>query len=105
EDAFVMIVTKHNSKGSGFFINENTIITNYHVVKMDQQPEFLKGRDSITRYKTSEMIWHDETKDLAMFRTAQKNSSWLDLRVQEMLPGEPIYNISNPGKRQFVFLQ
>jgi len=88
--------TKSNNKtstGTGFFINENTILTNNHVVNGCKKLDIVQ-----VGFKTSgELITKDEANDLAVIRTKKKGNGILKFKDSKKVRiGESIIAIGYP---------
>lgn len=83
------------SQGSGFFIEENTIITNYHCIEDADNIEFkLSGKDEI--YRGAKVVKASCDYDLAIIKT---KDSFPFLRIDSLSNekiGTKIYTIGNP---------
>ena len=83
------------SQGSGFFINENTLITNYHCVEgADAIQIKLAGIEEV--FKGARVIKYSETYDLAIIRTTQEFPYLLIDSLGAEKVGAKIYAIGNP---------
>ncbi len=74
-------INKKNSSrtymGTGFFINNSTVITNHHVVKKCKSIDIVRGE-----YKVSaNLLVEDSRNDLAVLKTAKVNNSFLQFRA------------------------
>lgn len=83
------------SQGSGFFIEKNTIITNYHCIEGADNIEFkLSGKDEI--YRGAKVVKASCDYDLAIIKT---KDSFPFLRIDSLSNeeiGTKIYTIGNP---------
>lgn len=83
------------SQGSGFFIDKNTLVTNYHCVAGAEKLEFkLSGNDKI--YKDAKLIKASPIYDLAIIKTEQ---SFPFVKVDSLgkeKVGVKVYVIGNP---------
>lgn len=83
--------------GTGFFIENNTIITNYHVVE-DSTNITVTFENDIKEYKTS-IIAYDKLTDIALikiddeFNRKIKPLKWA---VSQVVPGEDVWAIGHP---------
>ena len=84
-----------SAQGSAFFIDENTLVTNYHVVQGAEMIE-LKLADSEDVIRGARVIKASPDYDLAIIRTKQ-NYSYLPVdSLSVPKSGSPIYTIGNP---------
>ncbi len=90
-----VIVPPKSSLGTGFFINDIHIVTNYHVVK---------GMDSFTVYTWShpfaitkvELIGYDETVDIAVLEIKEHaQHSNLEWTTENPLMGDDVYALGH----------
>lgn len=87
--------------GSGFFVRENLIATNYHVVKdAFRISARLVGHD--TEYLCM-LVGKDEASDLAVLRVQSFSAPALTLSPIPSKVGEEIYVISNPKEYEGTF--
>ena len=62
--------------GTGFFINQSTVVTNHHVVKGCKSIEFVRGE-----YRSkAEVLIDDSRNDLAVLKTKKLNNNFLHFR-------------------------
>ncbi|MBL6664913.1 MAG: trypsin-like peptidase domain-containing protein [Rickettsiales bacterium] len=89
--------------GTGVFVNEDTVMTNYHVVKNCSGMEVLLNKK---RYR-AQMIAHlsDNSGDVAFLRTNQKQSSHAYISYYAIEPSKnvffPAYVSANPKSSRF----
>jgi len=82
---------------SGFFINENTFITNHHVSNgLDVESAVIEMKDGTT-FSVKKIIKEYGKIDLAVIRTEEKSAHFLRLE-DENKPGknDEVYSIGNP---------
>ncbi len=104
------------ARGTGFFVNETTIITNHHVIepylsfmevlsslsedlKKTNQSRIHVGFDDAT-WEEAYIVAYDENNDLAILRldkpTARRTPVQLEIPTEEMV-GTTVYAIGYPG--------
>ncbi len=84
------------SQGSGFYIGEGVIVTNYHVVK-DAQSIIIEAENG-SQYEIAGVVEWDQTLDLAMLKTKQK-PDMVPLKLgfnKTLVKGQEIVTISSP---------
>jgi S1-C subfamily serine protease len=86
------------ASGTGFFINENTIITSEHVVSKCVN---IAIRGSKIKPSTATLISADEYEDLAILKTDSRplRVPFFRSNISELKYGERIYSIGYPLKR------
>ena len=96
----VLLMTYDNSyipvsQGSGFFINKNTLVTNYHVIEGSHSVELkLIGEDDFIR--GAKIISASKKHDIAIIETKEDYSFFeIDSLNTESI-GSKIYTIGNP---------
>ncbi len=87
--------------GSGFFVKEYLVATNYHVVKDSFEISArLVGRDS--RYACT-VVGKDEENDLAILEVQGLRGYALGLALTPVQVGQEIYVLSNPEEYEGTF--
>ncbi len=84
------------SQGSGFYIGEGVIVTNYHVIK-DAQSIIVETENG-SQYEIAGVVEGDQTLDLAMLKTKQK-PDMIPLKLgfsKTLVKGQQIVTISSP---------
>lgn len=82
--------------GSGFFIDNNIIVTNYHVVKGDSEI-YCYLNNSNVKYKISKYFEVDEKSDLILLYSEELNMPSIKMASSHNIsPGEKIYVIGSP---------
>ncbi len=92
------------SIGSGFFIDEQHIITNYHVIRDHVDPKYkgfskvtISTRDEPNKEIPVKVVGYDSVFDLALLKTPNKHSHYLKIGKTEVLSvGDRVYTIGNP---------
>lgn len=98
----VVVITTADAKGkplmqgSGFFVAQNRIVTNFHVVK-DSNNIQVKTYNGKT-FKVSRIISFNDKRDLALLELQQQPENINTLTVVNSLPeaGSRIFVVSNP---------
>ncbi len=81
------------SLGSGFFIEKNKIMTNYHVI---DDASSIKIKDyNGKEYKVNKIYGYNKTYDMAVLGVKQ-NGIPLDITRVEPVTGETVYTIGSP---------
>lgn len=98
-DKIAMVLCYQNgiplSQGSGFFIDKNTLVTNYHVVEGADRLELKVGGDSII-YKDAQVIKASPKYDLAIIHTQHDFPFFqIEKNTKEEI-GSKLYSIGNP---------
>lgn len=84
-----------SSQGSGFFIDKNTLVTNYHVIEGSDYLE-LKIAGDETIYKGAKVVKASPEYDLAIVQTKQDFSAFEIVDCSKVEVGAKIYTIGNP---------
>lgn len=80
--------------GSGFFISENEILTNYHVI---QEANKLSVRDYTGKeYTVTHIVDYDTVYDLAILQVKEKSDHALILNTNQVNTGETVYALGSP---------
>lgn len=88
------------SFGSGFFVNPEIFITNWHVVNALSKNVRIKMKEGTIH--TGRVLLADSDKDLAIVKTRDKNEHFLKLSYPENIKtGEKVYAIGNPSTADF----
>jgi tetratricopeptide (TPR) repeat protein len=87
------------SSGTGFFIDEKTIITCYHVVDNIRKIDITTIDDK--HFTVDSVIASNKQADLIKFTVKEKNKNWLTLADKLPLVGETVYIIANPNGFDF----
>ncbi|MDP3758676.1 MAG: S1C family serine protease [Candidatus Daviesbacteria bacterium] len=81
-------------EGSGFPINENQLITNFHVIENEPSPKIILTDGSVF---TAKAIAADKKKDLAMIWIEGESLPWIPLMTSiDLQFGEPLYAAGFP---------
>lgn len=103
KNAVVIVTSDTKNMGTGFFIDENTIVTNYHVVKTPNTPLKITMENGENSFD-AEYIAGDELADIALikikdygkFKQEYPDSSILQLRSTPVGSMEDVYVIGHP---------
>ena len=87
------------SSGTGFFIDEKTIITCYHVVDNISKIDITTIDEK--HFTVDSVIASNKQADLIKFTVKEKNKTWLKLADKLPLVGETVYIIANPNSFDF----
>lgn len=83
------------SQGSGFFINDTTLITNHHVIEGSYSVEYkLIGDDNL--YKDGRVVSASKKYDIAIINTQKSHVPIQIDTISTQHIGEHIYVLSNP---------
>jgi len=91
------ISDKSGAIASGFFINENTFITNHHVTsELDVRTAVIEMKDGTT-FSVKKIIKEYGKIDLAALRTEEKSTHILKLEEENRpVKNDEVYSIGNP---------
>lgn len=88
------------SFGSGFFINPDIFITNWHVVNSLSKSVKIKMKDGSVY--NGNVVLADRNKDIAIVKTQKKSKNYLKLSYPDKIKtGEKVYAIGNPSTADF----
>ncbi len=94
--------------GSGFFTEDDLIVTNHHVIKEanDISQIYIKLVSQNGLYKIKEVCGVDEDKDIAVLRIAEIKVQPLTINgKQQVVVGDVIYCIGSPNALEGTFSQ
>jgi hypothetical protein len=81
--------------GSGFFIDSNKVVTNYHVIAgMNNVDIMLNNSDK--RFPVIGYLSVDKMNDLVLLQVDYNNNSWISIESTPPQPGENIFAIGSP---------
>lgn len=104
----VLILTRvgRNSvaQGSGFFVTEDLIATNYHVIKGASEIS-IKMMGQKNTYEVTEIVTKDEERDLVLLRAEGVKSKPLPLANSTISIGDQVFVISSPEGLEGTFSQ
>lgn len=86
-------------KGTGFFIDERTIISCHHVVK-NVSSIYIVNYQGL-RFTADSILVSNEQKDIVKFTVKEKNKTWLKLNENVSEIGEAVFSIGNPDDYDF----
>ena len=81
------------SIGSGFFLDESTIVTNFHVIEGASTIEVLT-QDGKT-YRVQTILGYDKSRDIALLLISGSYTP-LPVNTHGLKVGEPVYTIGSP---------
>ncbi len=84
---------QEESLGSGFFINENTILTNYHVIKGAKKISVVDYEGE--EFEVLNLCDYDESIDLAKLEL-DANHDYVEVSYENYNIGDRIYTIGSP---------
>lgn len=90
----VTVITQ-KGLGSGFFIDSNIIVTNYHVIESVDKAEILLN-NSEKKYAVIGYLAVDKVNDLILLQIEEKNNGFIAMADKMPQPGEKIYAIGSP---------
>ena len=91
----VTITTDNGSQGSGFFVSQNIIATNYHVMEGATNAScYLNNSD--TEYKIDGYVGIDKTVDLILLKVSTLSKPVIKLAVSTASIGQKVYVIGSP---------
>jgi hypothetical protein len=83
------------ASGSGFFIDDSAVLTNYHVVK-DSQRVLVSNLGAEQHWIVAELTAIDETRDLAVLKPRGMVGTPLKAATIKHRVGDKVYAIGNP---------
>ena len=81
--------------GSGFFISENIIVTNYHVIEGASEA-YCYTNNSSSKYKIEGYLAVDKLVDLILLKVSGLNRTALRIASGSPTPGQKIFVIGSP---------
>jgi uncharacterized protein (TIGR02145 family) len=93
-DNTVTVVTEIGL-GSGFFIDSNIIVTNYHVIK-GSNSAVVELNNSDKKYEILGYLAVDIANDLVLLKVDYSNKGFISIEDSLPNPGEQIYAIGSP---------
>ena len=100
----VVHITYPGSGGSGFFIDKNLIVTNYHVLEdIKTNIDIVDMYDN--HYTVKYVLGYNKTTDIALIQVNEAGVSYLKRNTHEVLHGSLVYTLGNPYGIPFVIAQ
>jgi len=84
-----------NGLGSGFFVGENIIATNYHVIE-GATTAYCYTNNSTTKYKIEGYLAADKSVDLILLKVSELNKPTIKFATTSVSPGQKIYVLGSP---------
>jgi uncharacterized protein (TIGR02145 family) len=81
--------------GSGFFIDENIIVTNYHVIE-GANVVYCYTNNSSTKYKIEGYLAVDKSIDLILLKASSFNKISLKIATNSVITGQKVYVLGSP---------
>ncbi len=98
-------ITKEAKSGSGFFVAEDVIVTNFHVIKETTEGYTkIYGQDKI--YEILGLVGVDEKNDLALLKIKNIKGKPLKLNTDDSIAiGDEVFAVGNPKGLEGTFSQ
>ena len=88
-----------NGTGTGFFVSQNLVVTNNHVVHLDEEQKNecrnIKGRLGFDEFEL-EIVSKEYGNDLALLKTEFSNQKIAKIRVRGVRKGEKVFSVGYP---------
>ena len=81
--------------GSGFFISENIIVTNYHVIEGASEA-YCYSNNSSSKFKIEGYLAVDKSIDLILLKVSGLDRTALKIAMGSVTPGQKVYVIGSP---------
>lgn len=88
-------ITTSQGLGSGFFVDSNVIVTNYHVIEGAETAEVVLN-NSDQKQMVLGYLAIDKINDLALIQINYKNKTFIKIEDQIPRPGEKVFAIGSP---------
>jgi V8-like Glu-specific endopeptidase len=100
-DAVGLITDRSGAVASGFFINENTFVTNFHVTdELDVKTALIEMKDG-RKFKVNKIFKEYRSLDLAVIVTETKSGYSLELEEnKEPAADDIVYSLGNPTDKK-----
>lgn len=100
DNAAVVKIILENGHGSGFHLGNGVVITAAHVVGKNAK---VKLRSDGSEEQDAEVLWVSPQYDIAYVRASHPERLGVaELSCRELVPGENIRAVGNPGPMEFV---
>jgi hypothetical protein len=93
-DATCTVLT-NEGLGSGFFIDSNIIVTNFHVIENAKYAKINIG-DELVNYNVLGTLGIDKDNDLALLLVEKKNKHIISIEYNLPNPGDHVFAIGSP---------
>lgn len=80
--------------GSGFFIDQGIVVTNYHVIEYANDMEIHDVNQK--SYEVTGILDYDKESDLALLEVEKKNEVYFSVNYDMVYTGEDIYTLGSP---------
>jgi S1-C subfamily serine protease len=106
----VVVLTMQDSRGnslklgSGFFVHDNLIATNFHVIK-GASSGYARLVGQVEPYRIDGTVAVAEDRDLALLQVSGMSASPLQLGLETVATGDTIYVVGNPEGLEGTFSQ
>lgn len=98
----IVTVLTESSLGSGFFINENLVVTNYHVIQ-GQSSAKIKFPENDNIFDVLGFVAVDIDNDLVILKVDYKNQNIIKPIIAEPKPGTKVYSFGSPEGLEATF--
>ncbi|MBL7766381.1 MAG: trypsin-like peptidase domain-containing protein [Chitinophagaceae bacterium] len=88
-------VETEDALGSGFFVDENLIVTNYHVIEGSDKA-FCYSNNSYSKYTIEGYVAVDIENDLILLKVIDLNRNPIRFATVNPTPGQSIYVLGSP---------
>lgn len=79
--------------GSGFFISDNMVITNYHVIEGAKRIEVSTSK---SKYTVSTIIGYNDVLDIAILKVDASKQDYLVMNSSDVAVGDEVYALGSP---------
>lgn len=88
-------IETNNGLGSGFFVGENIIATNYHVIE-GATVAYCYINNSTTKYQIEGYLAADKSVDLILLKVSNLNKPAIKFATNTVSPGQKVYVLGSP---------
>jgi hypothetical protein len=88
-------ITTDLGQGSGFFIDSNIIVTNYHVIANAKTANVVLNNEA-QKYEILGYLAVDKINDVALLMVDYKSQNILEIEKEIPTPGDHVFSISTP---------